>query len=143
MIKTIDIAWLAGILEGEGYFNLKQGKYPQIGLDMTSEDIVTRVSDMWDTRITRYRNRWITQVRGAYAIQWMMTLYPFLGKHRREAVVDVIKFWRGYTYCRPPIGMSFPAVCHPDRVAKGPDKLCVPCYDRKRWEKRKLLKKAG
>ena len=143
MIKLTEIAWLAGLLEGEGYFSLKEGKYPQISLDMTVEDTVTRVSNMWNTRVTRHRNRWITRVFSAYAIQWMMTLYPYLGKQRRENVREIVKFWKGHTYCRPPVGMRFPAVCHPDRTAKGPDQLCVTCYDRKRWKKRQLLKKAG
>ena len=94
MIKVIDIAWLGGLLEGEGYFALHRGRNPVISVGMTAEDTINKVSDMWDARVTHRKNMYYTQVNGARAAGWMMTLYPFLGKRRRESVTKAIKFWR-------------------------------------------------
>ncbi|KKL50069.1 hypothetical protein LCGC14_2309220 [marine sediment metagenome] len=97
MIKTIDIAWLGGLLEAEGWFGFTSvDKYPAISIAMTDEDIIVRVSDMWNTRVTRNRNKKVTKVNGSRAIMWMMTLFPFFGRHRKDAIIEVIKGWRGY-----------------------------------------------
>ena len=94
LTETRDIIWLAGLLEGEGYFGLNRGKYPRITLHMTDEDIVIRAAALMGSNIYRQRNCWIAQVNGARAIMWMMTLYTLLGERRREAIRMVIKVWR-------------------------------------------------
>ena len=140
MIKRDDIMWLAGLLEGEGCFSLAQGKYPLIVLKMTDGDVVARVSDMWDTRICRDRNLHRTQINGACAAGWMMTLYPLLYKRRKKVIADIIKFWKEYVCQRAPKGSRFMAKCHPDRVSVGSD-TCNPCYQRE-YRERKLLRRA-
>lgn len=40
MIRLTDVAWLAGLLEGEGCIRLFQGKYPLISLGMVDGDVV-------------------------------------------------------------------------------------------------------
>ena len=98
MIKTIDIAWLGGLLEAEGWFGFTSvDKYPAISIAMIDEDIIDRVSDIWDTRISRQRNMWKVQINGAYAIQWMMTLFPFFGRYRKDTITRVVKGWRNYS----------------------------------------------
>ncbi|KKK68941.1 hypothetical protein LCGC14_2197880 [marine sediment metagenome] len=99
-IKMKDVAWLGGLLEGEACFRLAQGKYPTISIGMTAEESIIKVADMWGTRIHRHRNAWVTQVHGAYAIQWMLTLYSFLNKNRRGIIVEAVKFWQKYPYVR-------------------------------------------
>ena len=139
MIKMKDIAWLGGILEGEGCFRLHTGKYPMISIGMTAEDTIIKVADMWGTRIYRHRNMWETQITGAYAIQWMLTLYLFLNKNRRGIIVEAVKFWRKYSCARASNGIPAMAKCHPDKklYALG---LCSFCYGRKRREEKQLLK---
>ena len=134
MIKTIDIAWLGGLLEGEGYFGLNNGKYPIITLNMTDEDTVVKAAVMMGVKVNHYRNYWTTNACGARAIGWMIALYPFLGKRRKEKVAKVIRFWREYTYLRATRGKHFMATCHPDRlsVAYG---SCQQCYDKRRVNK--------
>lgn len=47
MIRTIDIAWLAGLIEGEGSFFFNAADSPGIGIQMSDCDIVTRVATMY------------------------------------------------------------------------------------------------
>ena len=133
-IKTRNIIWLAGLLEGEGCFSLSRGKYPIINLVMTDEDIVVRVAALTKTRVYHRKNYWRIEVNGPYAIMWMMTLYTLLGKRRRSAIADVIKVWREHS-TNLPIGLH-PA-CHPDRKLHALE-LCSPCYMRQ-WKRKRLL----
>ena len=147
MIKIIDIAWLAGLLEGEGCFLVIRGSYPAISLGMTDEDIIVRASIMLGTKVSHSGNMYTTQVSGLRAIPWMMTLYTFLGKRRREKVAKIIRLWKSTTQHRAPRGMRFMSKCHPDRVVHSLG-LCKTCYEsrrlqRSKWKKEQLLKKVG
>jgi len=125
-------------LEGEGCFILNHGKYPSIILGMTSGDTVTRASNIWRGTVRRNKTMWLTQVNGTYAIAWMMTLFPFLGKCRQDSVTNIIKFWKEYPYQRASNGLRFMATCHPDKVSVGSG-LCRTCYMRQ-WREKKLLR---
>ena len=134
MFNMQEIAWLGGLLEGEGYFTLKKGKYPTIRLGMTAEDTVRRAAAMWDSSVYHYGNMWITQIFASSAISWMLTLYSFLNKNRRSIIVEAVKFWRENSCFLIP-------TCHPDRkvYAFG---LCKLCYMKEYREKKKLLEVA-
>ena len=140
-MKLTDIAWLAGLLEGEGYFALNRGKYPTITLSMTDEDIVVKAASLMGAKINRSGNLWIAHINGAYAIQWMMTLYSLLGKRRRERVFEVIRYWKEHAYSHVSNGMRARATCHPDRLLAAHG-MCNICYQ-KWYKKQQLLKKAG
>ena len=116
MIKRDDIIWLAGLLEGEGWFGLSDGKYPVIGLKMCDEDIVVRVSDMWNVRVNHHRNYWMANIYGTNAIEWMITLYLLLGSRRRKVIAEIIKFWEEYPYSRVSSGMRNMAKGHLELV---------------------------
>ena len=148
-IKTIDIAWLGGLLEGEGYFYLHDNHYPSIRLGMTDEDTVIKAAILMGSTVYSYKNTWITKVSSVRAIQWMFMLYPFLGERRRSRVANVLQYWREHTYSYAPRGSNISAVCHPDKLATGSDLLCYTCYhkrnNRRRYLKKKtlLLEKVG
>ncbi|KKM86268.1 hypothetical protein LCGC14_1280670 [marine sediment metagenome] len=142
MVKLKDIAWLGGLLEGEGCFGFSEKKYPNISVGMTAEDTITKVADMWDVRIHKSRNCWKTQINGAYAISWMMTLYPFLGRCRKDTITEIIKFWRNFSHIRAHNGLQrtyIMATCHPDRVSVGFG-LCSSCYMKEYRKRKRLLK---
>ena len=146
-IKTIDIAWLAGLLEGEGCFLVIRGKYPAIAVGMTDEDIIRRVAVMLKTEVSHSGNMYTTQISGFCAIPWMMTLYTLLGKRRREKIAKMIQLWKNTTQHRAPRGMRFMATCHPDKVVHALS-LCHTCYEgyrlqKSKWKKEQLLKKVG
>lgn len=141
MVKRDDITWLAGLLEGEGWFGISQGRHPLIGIFMTDEDVINKVADIWDKSINKHKNGWRTQINGPYAIGWMMTLYIFLGERRKDRITEVIRFWKETNYLRAPNGMQSMAKCHPDRVIGGHG-LCRSCYQ-KEWREKQLLRKVG
>ena len=148
MIKIKDVAWLGGLLEGEGSFYLRSGKYPNIKLAMTDGDTVVKAAVMMKSKICRQGNIWRTDVNGIAAIQWMMTLFPFLNRNRRNNIIKIVRFWREYAYEKAYKGLNIPAVCHPDKQAVGSDAnlsdlLCIVCYKRRQRYKRKLLRKVG
>ncbi len=44
-MTTEEAAWLAGVLEGEGCFDLNRGdsRYPRVRVEMTDRDIIVRI----------------------------------------------------------------------------------------------------
>lgn len=50
-MKETDIAWLAGLLEGEGSFIVQKVRAPYISVQMTDKDIIQRVADMWNRKV--------------------------------------------------------------------------------------------
>ena len=130
-IKMKDIAWLGGLLEGEGCFRLHTNRYPNIRLGMTAEDTVRKVAAMWDVRVYRNRNLYNTQIFSSSAIFWMITLYPYLGKCRQEKIAEIILFWRENS-------RSLIPTCHPNREVHALG-LCQSCYGRERYKKKERL----
>jgi hypothetical protein len=104
-----EIAWLAGLLEGEGCFSpnhstRKSAPSPQITLVMTDEDIVGRVSKIFNCHyrpIKRtahnmkmgYKQAFRLFIGGAHAIGWMQTIYPFMGERRKEKIRHTLSVW--------------------------------------------------
>ena len=98
----IDIAWLAGILEGEGCFQFTKSNSPVIILKMNDEDIVNKVSKLFnksyyeDNNPVRggYNKIYRTQINGTKAIEWMFTIYSLLGNRRKEKIREIIEQWK-------------------------------------------------
>ncbi|UVK59046.1 LAGLIDADG endonuclease [Microbacterium phage Cen1621] len=91
-----DLLWLAGLLEGEGTFDLQRGIYPRIRLAMTDRDIVGRAASLMDTGI-RLQHRpapasstWHAEVQGPRAAAIMRELLPFMGARRSQRIADVL-----------------------------------------------------
>lgn len=98
-----DLRQLAGLLEGEASFHLHRHKYPRIDLRMTDRDVVEWAANLLGTKLRLYPNSsgnpkhlpvWSTQVDGARAAGWMMTLYKHLGDRRRAKVREILSVWR-------------------------------------------------
>lgn len=136
-ILVRDIAWLAGLLEGEACFGCYKG-CPTIELQMTDEDVVSRVAALTGAKLKTpwkpngkptYKTVYSCGLRGSAAIGWMQTLYVFLGERRQAKIREILEQWKTSTYApRAPKGTPRPsAPCHPERIlsAKG---LCKPCY---------------
>lgn len=127
--RTVDLYWLAGVLEGEGTFGLGwHGRYmqPWIRLAMSDRDVVFRAAQMLRTKVRAdsrdarrldAKQMWSCSVTSSRAIQWMMTLWILLGNRRRKKIRSVLEQWRAYrtTQRRSYIWGS--------RVSDRPDKL--------------------
>jgi hypothetical protein len=101
-IETEYIAWMAGLLEGEGCFWFKKPSgansgnlpIPAIKLVMADEDIISRVADLWGVGyrfVERRKPHWSDQYQvnltGAKAIEVCRLIRPWMGI-RRQAKVD-------------------------------------------------------
>jgi hypothetical protein len=95
---TVDVLhWLAGLLEGEGSFLVgppSAPRSPVLALQMTDEDVVARVAEMfgrklgrWQPRDERFQPIFLVRVTGSKAVAWMTALRPLMGR-RRQTQID-------------------------------------------------------
>lgn len=98
--SEIEIAWLAGLLEGEGSFLALHRKrdgaiHPRISMTMTDKDIIDRVRALMGGSVTEVRRpnkkvAWSWTVQAfADAEHWLPLLYPHMGERRRQQI-DVV-----------------------------------------------------
>lgn len=98
-ITSADIAWLAGLIEGEGNISVN-GRSLTIRVKMGDHDVVLRAAELLSGTLypakvaVGARPMWLTQIKGATAAGWAMTLYPWLGLRRRKQVRDALAHWR-------------------------------------------------
>jgi|SRR5271157_5030027 len=106
--EEYDLVWLAGILEGEGYFHLynnhaknnKTYQYARICLCMTDRDVIEKACSMWKCKIqtckpygtSAKKIQYKAIIGGSNAISWMQKLKPFMGKRRTEKIEEILKF---------------------------------------------------
>ena len=155
MIDLVEIAWIAGLLEGEGSFLNVSGRGLEIHVQMTDKDIVERAArTLGSNRLYEYQpngNRkhvYSTRVSGYRAAAWMLTVYSFMGERRKEAIHQTIIEWKkSPNNPRGMRGEKLPEIystCHPKRPRYF-KMLCRQCcnqmyYDRAgRKKKRKRL----
>lgn len=119
MIDTKDLYWLAGLLEGEGCFDMTGGRYPRVVVMMCDLDVVERANKLLrpvvllkerlPARIQRQPDRlpiYRISLSGGRAAGWMMTLYPFMGQRRQKRIREVLSVWRSAPSLRRPYGLK-------------------------------------
>lgn len=105
-----DIAWLAGLFEGEASFytySKKSNKgratsYPELSIQSVDKDVIARVAKIMNityiSDVVPYgstkQNAFKVRRCGNNAIQWMMTLYSLMGIRRRAKIREVIATWK-------------------------------------------------
>ena len=104
-MKTCDLYWRAGILEGEGSFcwhghKSRMGTSPVICIGMTDKDIIQRVARLFGRKVYgpyKYRLEhkaiYKTRILGAKAIGWALTLYSLLGARRKQQIRTMLITW--------------------------------------------------
>lgn len=114
MITQVQISWIAGILEGEGYFTFTKDS-AMIRLSMTDVDIVTRIRDIiapgrsiginYSKKFTKKgileKPMYYFSVCGSQAIQWMMTIYPLMGIRRQQKIREILVIWKNRSITNP------------------------------------------
>lgn len=137
-ISTLDIAWLAGLVEGEGCFRL-QHRSINIMVGMTDEDVIAKAAKLLGRhylnvppREERCKPQFHITFSGRHAAAWMMTLYPFMGQRRRERIRKCIAHWMS----RPNSKYMENTVCGHTHLPLGARGLCDTCYDRQRPKKK-------
>jgi hypothetical protein len=96
-----DIAWLAGIFEGEGSF-MQLKKFPGVpvmSIGMNDEDVIAKVAKLCgvDYHMTTYgpnkTKRYQFMIRGrARAGRLMGAMYPLMGERRQEQIKKALQF---------------------------------------------------
>ena len=106
-MKEIDIAWLAGLLEGEGCFTFCGGgayRAARIILNMSDLDIVERAKRLMGSKDVIYRSMAgrsgkqmycieVTQAEKVYEI--LSFIYPYMGARRKIRIEELLIHARG------------------------------------------------
>jgi hypothetical protein len=140
LASDITVAWLAGILEGEGCFEYQCS--PGIKLGMTDRDIVERVSLALGRNRVRgpyqyHGNKkpvFYTEIWGSSAIAWMRRLLPLMGERRSAKITAHIARWEVAPTKGHKLGSGMTALCHPEKPHYAHRK-CRECYRRDRYQR--------
>lgn len=105
-LSEADLAWLAGLLEGEGSFSLgKAGRSrflsPRIDLGMTDEDVVARAAKLMGIsnyhQVRGRKNGWKPFYRLVFAgercARLMRLLLPYMGNRRSDRIRSILSTW--------------------------------------------------
>ena len=98
-MDTKQIHWVAGLVEGEGYFGFSRNT-PILKVGMTDKDVLDRLADIWGTKTygprlyKNYKPMYGVGLCSKRAASWMMTLYSLMGERRKERIKSVLKKWR-------------------------------------------------
>lgn len=101
-ISVREIAWVAGLLEGEGCFqNHPTQVTPRVVLSMSDRDTVERyAATVGATAKILIRNfatkktAFVSTISGRLAVGWMMTIFPLMSKRRQSKIKEVVSKWR-------------------------------------------------
>lgn len=101
-MTELELVWLAGLLEGEGFFGLKKYHYgvsaPCIQLRMTDLDVVEKAMHLMGLK-TYYAEKKVQEghktaytiiAKGTRAAELMRLLHPHLGERRRAKIDEVM-----------------------------------------------------
>lgn len=109
--RPTTLAYLAGLLEGEGSFLCpppsKPG-CPAVALSMTDEDVVARVALFLEARYFRlparrdsYKDAFVCRVRGRRAVELMKALEPLMGLRRQGQIRRAVGQWSERGHRKP------------------------------------------
>jgi hypothetical protein len=101
MATDLEIAWLAGLLEGEGCFLIQHHASPSIQLCMNDYDVVAKAARIMEMSLDRihlkktnqpnHKPGYVLRCDGPEAFVWMRAIRPHMGD-RRGAKIDYIIF---------------------------------------------------
>jgi hypothetical protein len=110
-----DKQWLAGLLEGEGYFvvlTVKGYRYPRLGVNMNDEDVIARVARIIGKPYHKKgEKQWQVRMQGEQAVNLMREILPLMGARRAKKIEELLAEFvyedgkllgRGPIFGRPP-----------------------------------------
>lgn len=96
-----DLAWAAGLIEGEGCFTCHSKHHPYFLLDMTDKDVVEKLQKVFPFCILRgpythakrptMKPRWRLDGFGPSAVKVMEAVLPYMGSRRTEKINLLLK----------------------------------------------------
>lgn len=144
MIKIIDIAWAAGIYEGEGNFT---GHSVTVG--QKNKWLCDKLQLLFGGNVTHQESRhaeyFVWHLSGKKCRGFLLTIFTFLSPRRRKQIKEFPKFFidpffKRQEFCRN--GHEYTRentlIVEDDRNPEGWIKRCKVCYkerNRRAWEK--------
>jgi hypothetical protein len=108
-----DLAWIAGLLEGEGSFianRVTRCPYPVIKVEMCEREVIERAARLLDTRVwvvapgtEGWRPTYVAQIAGHRAAEWMRALRPYMGLRRTAAIDAALSAYHPVRLIAPPL----------------------------------------
>jgi hypothetical protein len=95
-VNDRDLYWLAGLLEGEGSFDLHRGRYPRVRLGMTDRDVVGRAATLLGGKVrlslkgAPAQAMWHVEVSGSKAEAAMKAILPHMGARRSAKIATIL-----------------------------------------------------
>ncbi len=121
------LAWLAGLLEGEGTFSVNRHSaaiaYPLLSLQMCDEGIVARVArlmgapNVWRREAAKegWSPTYVAAISGHHAATWMRRLRNSMGIRRRAAIDAALAQYQPIRLVDPPASCVAPGCGKPHR----------------------------
>jgi len=101
--NELELAWAAGLIEGEGCFTLHSKHHPYFLLDMTDKDVVEKLHSIFPFCILRgpythakrptMKPRWRLDGFGPSAIKVMKAVLPYMCSRRTEKINQLINIY--------------------------------------------------
>lgn len=96
LYKDTDVAWAAGIIEGEGCFTLHSKNHPYFLLDMCDKDVIEKFHTVFpfgnirgpytNSKKPNHKPRWRYDAFGSKARHIMITVFPYMCQRRKEKI---------------------------------------------------------
>lgn len=104
VMQRDELMWLAGLLEGEGYFGATGARgcdkrYAVVNLSMTDEDVVRRAAKLMESSVNgpyqprtrpHVRPHWVAKLTGRRAVALLHELLPHMGVRRADRIRSVL-----------------------------------------------------
>jgi len=100
MASELEIAWAAGIIEGEGCVTL-HSEHPYLTVDMTDRDVIEKLVIIFPTATFRgpyfhkskpqHKPRFRFDAFGTKALPILREIYPYMLSRRKARIDEVLK----------------------------------------------------
>ncbi len=100
-MNDVDIAWVAGLLEGEGSFLFKKsGEAPLVSCHMTDLDVLEKLQNLCGGKIytvskrkDHWKQSWVWYVSHANAARLMKDVLPYMASRRSQKIKCLLEAW--------------------------------------------------
>lgn len=116
-LSDFELAWLVGLLEGEGTFSISTSRpkpnggyyrYPRVRVTMTDQDVVEHVAKLFggtkvhfthppSAQAAGHAPQWATELQGKKAVILMERVLPYMGNRRQARIRELLDpdYFRG------------------------------------------------
>jgi hypothetical protein len=101
-LTPAEVAWLAGIYEGEGSCAITRGRAIRVEIMMTDQDVVDRIYTLTGLgsvhilppRGDKYKTAYRWSIGSIDAVEFLQSVIPWLGERRAGRALDAIQNWK-------------------------------------------------